>query len=109
MSGEEMIIEPFPSVRPILTDLQLYIYACAKGECSLTHSAHTPPAVHPGITIWVDEIELELNSTKINFLGREIFFWGGGQFLMNFLLFLTTKLKFRKNNFLTNLFGRGAI
>ena len=26
---------------------------------ALTHSARTPPAVHPGITIWVDEIELE--------------------------------------------------
>ena len=26
---------------------------------SLTHSARTPPAVHQGITIWVDEIEFE--------------------------------------------------
>ena len=32
--------------------------------CSLTHSARTPPAVHPGITIWVDEIELEKKKNK---------------------------------------------
>ena len=32
-------------------------YACAERGNSLNHSARTPPAVHPVITIWVDEIE----------------------------------------------------
>ena len=40
----------------------MYKYACAEGGCSLTHSARNPPAVHPGITIWVDEIESEKKS-----------------------------------------------
>ena len=30
-------------------------YRVRQSGCSLTHSARTPPAVHPGITIWVDE------------------------------------------------------
>ena len=30
-----------------------------QGGCSLSHSARTPPAVHQGMTIWVDEIEFE--------------------------------------------------
>ena len=30
-------------------------YRVRQRGCSLTHSARTPPAVHPGITIWVDE------------------------------------------------------
>ena len=34
-------------------------YRVRQRGCSLTHSAHTPPAVHQGITIWVDEIEFE--------------------------------------------------
>ena len=34
-------------------------YCVRKRGCSLTHSARTPPAVHQGITIWVDEIEFE--------------------------------------------------
>ena len=34
-------------------------YRVRQRGCSLTHSAPTPPAVHPGITIWVNEIELE--------------------------------------------------
>ena len=32
-------------------------YRVRQRGCSLTHSARTPPAVHQGITIWVDEIE----------------------------------------------------
>ena len=34
-------------------------YRVHQRGCSLTHSARTPPAVHQGITIWVDEIEFE--------------------------------------------------
>ena len=34
-------------------------YRIRQRGCSLTHSARTPPAVHQGITIWVDEIEFE--------------------------------------------------
>ena len=34
-------------------------YRVRQMGCSLTHSARTPPAVHQGITIWVDEIEFE--------------------------------------------------
>ena len=34
-------------------------YRVRQRGCSLTNSARTPPADHPGITIWVDEIELE--------------------------------------------------
>ena len=34
-------------------------YRVRQRGCSLTHSARTPPAVHPGITIWVDEIKIE--------------------------------------------------
>ena len=34
-------------------------YRVRQKGCSLTHSAPTPPAVHQGITIWVDEIEFE--------------------------------------------------
>ena len=34
-------------------------YRVRQRGCSLTHSARTPPAVHQGITIWVDEIEFE--------------------------------------------------
>ena len=52
----------------------------------------TPPAVHPGITIWVDEIEIEKKREKKNWPGD--FFLGGGrgQFCLNnyksFFLFL---------------------
>ena len=35
------------------------LYRVRQRGCSLTHSARTPPAVHPGITIWVDKIEFE--------------------------------------------------
>ena len=35
-------------------------YSVLQRGCSLTHSARTPPAVHPGITIWVDKIEIEI-------------------------------------------------
>merc|ERR1719483_1339463 len=45
-------------------------YRVRQRGCSLTHSARTPPAVHQGITIWVDEIELEKKKKKKN--------WGGG-------------------------------
>ena len=41
-------------------------YRVRQRGCSLTHSARNPPAGHPGITIWVDEIEIEI--------GRGIFF-----------------------------------
>ena len=34
-------------------------YRVRQRGCSLTHSARTPPAVHQGITICVDEIEFE--------------------------------------------------
>ena len=34
-------------------------YRVRQRGCSLTHSARTPPAVHQGIKIWVDEIEFE--------------------------------------------------
>ena len=34
-------------------------YRVRQKGCSLTHSARTPPAVHHGITIWVDKIEFE--------------------------------------------------
>ena len=34
-------------------------YRVRQRGCSLTHSARTPPAVHQGITIWVDKIEFE--------------------------------------------------
>ena len=39
-------------------------YRVRQRGCSLTHSARTPLAVHPGITIWVDEIELEEKNGK---------------------------------------------
>ena len=53
---------------------------------ALTHSARTLPAVHPGITIWVDAIELEKKSK----------FGGGGQFCKSIFLFLN-KIE-RENN-----------
>ena len=40
-------------------DKDTYKYRVRQRGCSLTHSARTPPAVHQGITIWVDEIEFE--------------------------------------------------
>ena len=52
-------------------------YRVRQRGCSLTHSARTPPAVHPGITIWVDEIEFEKKQFfEIIFLGGELFFFG---------------------------------
>ena len=39
-------------------------YRVRQRGCSLTHSARTPPAVHPRITIWVDEIELKKKKKK---------------------------------------------
>ena len=36
-----------------------YEICVRRGGSPLTHSARTPPAVHPGITIWVDDIKLE--------------------------------------------------
>ena len=63
-------------------------YRVRQRGCSLTHSARTPPAVNPGITIWVDEIEIEI--------GWGVFFeGGGGQFVLEiFKLFLFV---FRRN------------
>ena len=52
-------------------------YRVRQRGCSLTHSARTPPAVTPGITIWVDEIEIEKTKEKKN-LARGFFFGGGG-------------------------------
>ena len=47
-------------ISQILAYKRLYkIYRVRQRGCSLTHSARTPPAVHPGITIWVDEVEIE--------------------------------------------------
>ena len=43
-------------------------YRVRQRGCSLTHNARTPPAVHPGIMIWVDKIKIE-----IYFGGRAIF------------------------------------
>ena len=37
-------------------------YRVRQRGCSLTHSARTPPAVHQGITIWVDELNLRKNN-----------------------------------------------
>ena len=37
-------------------------YRVRQRGCSLTHSTRTPPAFHPGITIWIDEIEIEKKS-----------------------------------------------
>ena len=40
--------------------MELHVkYRVRQRGCSLTHNARTPPAVHQGITIWVDEIEFE--------------------------------------------------
>ena len=52
-------------------------YRVRQRVCSLTHSAFTPPAVNPGITIWVDKIELEKEKKEEKNLARgffEIFF-----------------------------------
>ena len=57
-----------------------YLGICVRrGGSSLTHSARTPPAIHPGITIWVDKIEIDI--------GRGIF-KKGRQFFLKFLKFL---------------------
>ena len=49
------------SLEPVFIPTKNYKYRDRHRGCSLTHSAHTPPAVHPGIPIWVDKIELEKN------------------------------------------------
>ena len=54
-------------------------YRVRQRGCSLTRSARTPPAVHPEITIWVDEIELEKKKEKTK-IGWKIFWRGGGNF-----------------------------
>ena len=42
------------------TQLESKVKYCIRQRgCSLINSARTPPAVHRGITIWVDEIEFE--------------------------------------------------
>ena len=56
-------------------------YRVRQRGCSLTHSARTPPAVHPGIMIWVDEIELEKKRRKKKEKKKKLargFFFGGG-------------------------------
>ena len=47
--------QPFWSVSVVIV---IVISRSPEGG-SLTHSARTPPAVHQGITIWVDKIEFE--------------------------------------------------
>ena len=49
-------------------------YRVRQRGCSLTHSARTPPAVHPGIMNWVDKIEIN-KKKKIKKIGggRQIF------------------------------------
>ena len=42
--------------------LRSHQYRVRQRGCSLTHSERTPPAVHPWITIWVHEIEIEKRS-----------------------------------------------
>ena len=45
-------------------------YRVRQRGCSLTHIARTKPAVHPGITIWVDKNEFEKKKKKKkNWLG----------------------------------------
>ena len=62
----------------------LHQYRVRQRGCSLTHSARTQPAVHPGIKIWVDEIELEKKKEeKKIWLGDFL----GGKFF-DFFLFL---------------------
>ena len=65
-----------------------------RGGCSRTHSARTPPAVHPGITIWVDKIELEKKKKKKKNLARG-FFGEGGAIFFEFYLFLD-EIEFEK-------------
>ena len=63
-------------------------YRVRQRGCSLTHSARTPPAVHPGITIWVEEIELEKKTEQKKIWlwdFFEIFFGLGGKFFSNLL------------------------
>ena len=43
----------------------IFKYRVRQRGYSLTNSARTPPAVHPGITIWVDKIEIEEKNLKI--------------------------------------------
>ena len=51
---------------------------------SLTHSARIPPAVHPGITIWVDKIELEIEKNNFLKFFFDVFLGGGANFFFNF-------------------------
>ena len=51
----------------------------------LTQSARTPPAVHPGITISVDEIEIKKIKER---LCQGDFFLGGDIFVSQYFLFL---------------------
>ena len=69
-------------------------YRVRQRGCSLTHSARTPPAVHPGITNWVDEIELEKKKNKKKVCSG-IFRRGGGDFC-DFFLFLN-EIEIEKN------------
>ena len=62
-------------------------YRVRQRGCSLTHSARTPPAVHPGITIWVEKIEIDKKKGKKRRkkIGSGIFLGEGGKFFSNFL------------------------
>ena len=66
--------------------------------CSLTHRARTPPAVNPGITIWVNEIELEKKKEK-----KRKKIWLGdfleGQFFLKFFMsnFFLNEIEFERN------------
>ena len=57
--------------------LQVIKYRVRQRGCSLTHSARTTPAVHPRITIWVDDIEIEILLKQFFCRGD---FFGGGSF-----------------------------
>ena len=54
----------FPNLNSIID--KTIEYRVRQSGCSLTHIARTPPAVHPGTTILVVEIEIE---KKKDFLG----------------------------------------
>ena len=79
-----------------------YQYPVRQRGCSLTHSTRTPPADHPGMTIWrrsqffscLDKMDFERKCFWIFFPGWLNFFWRVGQIFWNYYLVLT-KLKFR--------------
>ena len=46
----------------------LFLFIEQSADPQLFQADRTPPAVHPGITIWVDKIEIEI------YLGEDNFF-----------------------------------